>query len=267
MRNLIISLVLLLFCGMANGQVVEPEYIGRAFMQIDNGEIIDLLPERFFIKDETKTKTNAVMLKSGLGWANSKSTNHSRVELRGVASNSYVSAKEGFSIILRVDDNRYAPETKFRVVRLLWNVEKGIRYYTYGDVENTVPVEACRYGESSYLIRFKEPQSGEFAIEVQNDMNMLITFGVIYKKEDAWDYVRAFMKRFEGRTNIDLYEADTFYKLIFDFQTDTHLREDAFRMKYGEQFTDELYVAYRALQKEARQAKKSERQNRKKQKE
>lgn len=267
MKRFLLSLGFLFGVLCASAQIAEPEYIGRAFLQTDQGEIIELLPERPFIEDETKTKTNAVMLNSGLGWANSKSTKHSRVELQGIASNSSVWAKEGFSIVLRVDDNRFAPETKFRIVRLRWNVEKDIRYYTLDDVENTVPFEAHRYGESSYIIRFKEPLGGEFAIETQNDMNMLVTFGVVYKKEDAWDYVRAFMKRFEGRTNIDLYEADTFYKLIFDLQTDVHLREDAFRMKYGEQFTDELYVAYRALQKEERLAKKEQRKVNKAQKE
>lgn len=267
MKKILLFIAFLSSVQYVDAQTVEPEYVGRAFLQTGNDEIIDLLLERPFIKNEMTTKTNAVVLNSGLGWANSKSTNRSRVEFQGVASNSSVWAKESFSIILRVDDNRYAPEAKFRIVRLHWNVEKDIRYYTSEDIENSVPFEAIRYGESSYLIRFKEPQSGEFAIEMQNDMKMLATFGVVYKREDAWDYVRAFMKRFEGRTNIDLYEADTFYKLIFDLQTDVHLREDAFRMKYGEQFTDELYVAYRALQKEARLAKKEQRKANRAQKE
>lgn len=266
MRKILSFFALFLLAQYADAQIIEPDYIGQAFLQIDNGEVISLETEYPSIEDETKIKSNTVMLRSGLGWTNSKSTTQTRVELRGVASISSVWAKENFSIILRVDDNRYAPETKCRIVRLFRDAEKNIRFYNPRDVEQAVPFEARRYGKSSYQIRFKEPLSGEFAIEMQNDMNMLVTFGVVYKKEDAWDYVRAFMERFEGRTNIDLYEAETFYKLIFDLQTDAHLREDEFRVKYGESFTDELYVAYRALQKEARLVKKTQRKAKRAQK-
>lgn len=263
MKKLFSLFALALVVQIANAQLIEPEYIGQGYIMTEGGEIISLCTEQPIVQDEIKSKTNTLVLRDGMSWANTKSTKQTSVELRGVASESTVWIKEGFSIVMRAEDNRYAPETKFRIVRLKPNVEQNNRSYKQADITCVVPYEAQRYADNLYILRFVTPQSGEFAIEQHNEMGVLMTFGVVYKTEDAWEYVHDFMKRFEGRTNVEFYEAEAFQPMIFDMQTDSYLREKEFRLKYGERFTDELFVAYKTLQKEANKAKKAQRKAKK----
>lgn len=292
MRNLILSLVLLLFCGMVNGQVVEPEYIGQAYALVNGGERVELSSEIGYLSANSTVTGDSFSLSStnehsygsattniwsgfastmasastysttggfSVSKVRTKSANYLNVS--GEESKVKLLVNKPFSVVLRLDDNDHLPETQIKIVR--FTSKSGVRSAHEG---SSVSFQATKLGNSSYQITLDDPFYGEYGVVYKNDMNVVLTFSLGYSNEDVRAYVKPFLE--EGSIEM-IREFNAIQYEIFDVRKGDYIWNDAFAELYGESFMKRIVAEYKqqkkALVKARRAAKKTLRKaNRKK---
>lgn len=158
--------------------VKEPDFVGEAIIyNKETNEVVNLATET----PQEKTKANAAMYLTGLGSVKTKWV------LEGSTSSAKIGKAEELFIIVRGDNNSYSPSSYIRIFKFDESGKRRMaeiaKLGTFtGHSENNqdyIPFQATKYGESSYLIKVKNIEAGEYGVKIESDTNMISTFSVI----------------------------------------------------------------------------------------
>ena len=287
MKKLFSLFALALVVQMANAQLIEPEYIGQAYALLPNGERIELQSEIGFVSVNSKairgefshsytranasisselnvwrqigrlspasatinTLASATATTDGFSLSTTRGRSVNYLNVSGIASSVQLNVKKPLSIILRLENNEYLPETQMKVVR--FEIKDGIRVAHAG---SGVPFHAVETGKSSYQIILDKPFYGEYGVVFQNDMNTVLTFSLGYSDEDVCEYVKSFLE--PGSVDMLRYTFDNSYE-IFDAENGEYIEESDFVKKYGADFYKRVVAEYKKQQKAIAKAQKA----------
>ncbi len=254
MKKGLILLLLLQVAICAKGQIVEPEYIGQAYVLLQNGQRVELDSELGYVSANTNTTTHAATTRhniwglfnpllsaSGYSVAQSYGKSVDYLNLPGESSPNQFRVREPFSIILRLESNAYLPETQIKVVRFV--CDKGERHARSGQV---VPFHAVKAGKSSYQIVLDKPFYGEYGVVYKNDMDAVPTFSLGYSDDDVQEYVAPFLE--SGSIEMVKYLMGGDVE-IFDREQDAYIDIRVFKEKYGSNFAERIIAEYKHMQK------------------
>ena len=172
MKNLMMAVVMLITCttSMAQG-IQEPEYIGQvALVQSDCSQVV-------LVKEEAEMKTKT----TGFGYIpipGSSLLDKGKTFLR-------VKGEKSPNIV-RVKDNNEDPKNSIGVFQ--FEAKKKERRFTLAEVGllsgmkattsfNTIPYEAKKIGDSSYMVTILNLQPGEYGVTTA-DFTHISTFSV-----------------------------------------------------------------------------------------
>lgn len=168
-KAFIFSLMAFLLSLNCVAQSQEPEFIGEVNL-VKNDNSVALLDKETV---KIKTKAGASLYLVGIGSVKS------RITIDTPAALTRAKADEPFHLIVRSVDNNSDP---LAVVTIFAFDKKGksrraevSSSNTFGGVSEGnvkhVKYDAKKYGKSSYMIKLKNPQPGEYGVMVQNPNN------------------------------------------------------------------------------------------------
>ena len=185
MKLIVLSLMVLVNISLANAQirVEEPEFSEQAVYLTSDTTCIELPREN----SKIKTKAAASLYLTGIGKVKS------RITIDSPSSPLSIKASPALRIILRADNNTTDPKSFINIFqfeqkkkrRQAQISETGTFSGSETNSLQTIPFDAEKYGQSSYLITINNLEIGEYGITISDpnklsgkNSYLITTFGI-----------------------------------------------------------------------------------------
>lgn len=179
MKRILISLVMTLMTMIAAAQTLEPEFIGQVVLLNTDSTTTLLSKETTEVKAGSSKFGLIPIPGSGL-----LDKTKMRLILKGGESKTLLN-KGRLTFIVRVENNDKEPTTTFSVLQ--FDVKKNKRQFDLAESGmltgtkttslQSVPFQAAKYGENSYIVVIEDVKPGQYAFLI-DDVRQVSTFGV-----------------------------------------------------------------------------------------